>query len=303
MKKFLLAGIFILGYVMATGQQLPLYSQYMMNDYLLNPAVAGSQDFSPVKLSVHKQWLGINDSPSTQALSGHTHLQNSNVGIGGIIFNDSFGPQSMMGLQASYAYHFRISRDHHISLGLSAIASQYKLDQRFLEPTNPDDPAITYNVEKTFIPDASTGVYFYGNNYRAGFTAAHLFQPDLKINRNLEDNFMVRHYFAFASYLLEFPNSPQLAIEPSMLMKATETTPPQFDINMKFYYNKDYWAALSVRPNDAFIAAFGMRINKYYFGYAYDFTFSDLSSYTAGSQEIVFGVNIGDRRPSSQSFF
>jgi len=284
-------------------QQLPLYSQYMMNDFFINPAIAGSKDYSPVLLSIHKQWIGINDSPSTQTLSGHTMLANNNVGIGAIIFNDNFGPESHIGLHAIYSYHFHIDRLNKISLGLSAIAFQYKMDQRFFNLTIYDDPAITYMVEKTIVPDATFGVYAYGKKYYAGITAAHLFESKLKINRNLDENTMVRHYFAMGGYKFTFANSPQLEIEPSVLMKMTEVTPPQFDVNIKMYYNKDYWFGLSIRPGDSFVSAIGFKHNQYYFGYAYDFTFSDLSAYTFGSQEIIFGMNIGENVRRSRSFF
>lgn len=305
MKRFLLGFAFLVlattGYVSA--QQLPLYSQYMLNDFFINPAIAGSKDYSPVLLSIHKQWIGIKDSPSTQTLSGHTMLSNNNVGIGAIIFNDDFGPESRIGIQAIYSYHFHIDRLNKISLGLAATAFQYKMDQRFFTLTIYDDPAITYMVEKTIVPDATFGVYAYGKKYYAGITAADLFQSKLKINRNLDDNKMVRHYFVMGGYKFDFPNSPQLQIEPSLLMKMTEITPPQFDVNLKMYYDKDYWFGMSIRPGDSFITAIGFKHNQYYFGYAYDFTFSDLSSYTFGSQEIIFGVNVGENTRKSRSFF
>jgi type IX secretion system PorP/SprF family membrane protein len=274
-----------------------------MNTYYINPAVAGSKEYAPVKLSVHKQWLGIKDSPSTQVVSGHMMLENDVVGIGGILFNDNFGPTSHTGVQVSYAYHFYINRLNRISLGLSALGFQYKMDERFFILTNPDDNAISYQIEKTFIPDASFGAYFYGPNYEAGISAAHLFQSKLKINQNLDDNIMVRHYFLFGSYRFEFRNTPLVDIEPSVLVKSIETVTPQVDFNVKFYYDNDYWAAFSVRPNDAFIVAIGLKIDNYYFGYAYDFTFSDLSSYTIGSQEIVIGINVGERVVGGRSFF
>ncbi|NLA24299.1 MAG: type IX secretion system membrane protein PorP/SprF [Bacteroidales bacterium] len=305
MKKLILAALLSLLLLPFTGmsQQLALYSQYFLNEFVINPAVAGSSKYTPIKLSVHKQWVGINDTPSTQSVSGHTLLENKTVGLGGILFHDSFGPVSHLGVQAVYSYHFWLDRNNRVSLGLAAIAMQYKMDQRFFELTHYDDPAISYMIEKTFIPDATFGVHFYGKKYWAGFSAAHLFQSKLKINRNLTENRMVRHYFAMGGYKFSFPNAPQFNLEPSVMVKMTERTPLQVDVNLRFYYDEDYWFGMSIRPNDAFIAAFGVKINRYYLGYAYDFTFSDLANYTIGSQEIVFGVNIGESVKRGRSFF
>jgi len=305
MKRFLLSVAFIIILLPFVGiaQQLPLYSQYFLNNFVINPAVAGSEKYSPVRLSVHKQWVGINDSPSTQSISAHTLMQNKTVGIGGFIFNDSFGPVSHTGIQAVYSYHFHIDRLNKVSLGLAAIAFQYKMDQRFFQLTTYDDPSITYMIEKTIVPDATFGVYFYGKRYFAGITAAHLFQSKLKINRNLDDNTMVRHYYLIGGYKFDFRSAPSFKIEPALMLKMTEVTPIQVDFNVKLYYNDDYWFGMSIRPNDAFIAAIGLKINRYYLGYSYDFTFSDLSNYTIGSQEIVFGVNVGEPIKRGRSFF
>ena len=78
---------------------------------------------------------------------------------------------------------------------------------------------------------------------------------------------------------------------------------PQFDINLKFFIKQDYWFGLSDRPGDSFIANVGVKYKQYYFGYAYDVTFSDLSNYTWGSQEFIFGVNIGENSRKHRSFF
>jgi type IX secretion system PorP/SprF family membrane protein len=286
-------------------QQLPLYSQYVMNDIYINPAITGTKDYDPLVLSIHKQWVGINNSPATQTLSYHKAMAKQNIGLGGILFNDTFGPESHLGLQLLFSYQFHIDRVNKVSLGLAGIAMQYKLDQRFYELTDYYDPAVTYMVEKTIVPDANIGVYFYGRKYYAGITAAHLFQSKLKINKNIKENKMVRHYFIMGGYKFSFPNSDIWEFEPSILLKFTEHTPLQFDINTKFYYNKNFWFGFSIRPNDSFIANIGFKYKQYYIGYAYDFTFSDLSRYTFGSQEILFGINFNEKggKRNNRSFF
>lgn len=308
MKKYILVLFFFIfvnvGFINA--QQLPLYSQYMMNDFFINPAIAGTKEYSPLVLSIHKQWVGIENSPSTQTLSYHTLMPNKTTGLGGIIFHDSFGPESHLGLQFIYSYHLSIDKYNKISFGLAALAMQYKMDQRFFELTEYYDPAITYRVEKTIIPDANLGIYFYGAKYSAGITVAQLFQSKLKINKNVTENKMVRHYYVMGGYKFKFNDVDLWEIEPSILLKFTELTPPQLDFNTKIYYDKNFWFGISVRPNDSFIMNIGFKHNQYYIGYAYDFTFSNLSRHSSGSQEIIFGMNLNerpDRRRSKGKFF
>ena len=50
-------------------QAKPAYSQYILNNYILNPAVAGIENYTDVKLSYRKQWAGIEGAPVTTYMS------------------------------------------------------------------------------------------------------------------------------------------------------------------------------------------------------------------------------------------
>ena len=88
-----------------------------------------------------------------------------------------------------------------------------------------------------------------------------------------------------------------------MLLKFTETTPLQTDVNIKLYINKRFFAGMSVRAGDSFVAMLGLNFEDYYFGMAYDFTFSDLASHTVGSQELIFGWNLGIKTKQGKAFY
>ncbi|HIA06874.1 MAG TPA: type IX secretion system membrane protein PorP/SprF, partial [Flavobacteriales bacterium] len=53
----------------AYSQQLPQYSQYLLNDFVINPAMAGRNDYSLIQSNVRYQWLGFNDAPRTFTVS------------------------------------------------------------------------------------------------------------------------------------------------------------------------------------------------------------------------------------------
>jgi type IX secretion system PorP/SprF family membrane protein len=227
------------------------------------------------------------------------------MALGGILFYDSFGPENHLGLEFVYAYHFYIDRHNKISLGLAGLATRFQLDERGVKLHDPNDPAITGQIEKTIVPDANIGVYAWGDRYYAALTAANLFQSKLKINKNVKENKMVRHYFLYGGYVIDFKSKEAWELEPSVLLKFTELTRPQVDLNLKVIYNKLFWFGVSVRPRDAFIANIGFIYKAYFLGFAYDFTFSDLSKYSFGSQEIILGWNIGEtkRAKRGKSFF
>ena len=77
MKRVILIGIAFLFVTVGHGQQISMYSQYMFNDFSINPAVAGSEAYAPVALSFRRQWAGMKDAPVTQTLSAHTFMGES----------------------------------------------------------------------------------------------------------------------------------------------------------------------------------------------------------------------------------
>src|SRR5665647_493435 len=55
-------------------QTEPMYSQYIMNGFLINPSFAGRDGYTTVNLTVREQWVGIAHSPSTYAVSFQTRI-------------------------------------------------------------------------------------------------------------------------------------------------------------------------------------------------------------------------------------
>src|ERR1035437_3957230 len=63
--------------VVTNAQQRPYYTQYIMNNYIINPAVAGIENYWDVKASHRMQWVGLQDAPVTTYLTFHGPLKKS----------------------------------------------------------------------------------------------------------------------------------------------------------------------------------------------------------------------------------
>ena len=61
--------------VVANAQQRPYYTQYIMNNYIINPAVAGIENYWDVKASHRMQWVGVQDAPVTTYITMHGPLK------------------------------------------------------------------------------------------------------------------------------------------------------------------------------------------------------------------------------------
>ncbi|MBI4645032.1 MAG: PorP/SprF family type IX secretion system membrane protein [Bacteroidia bacterium] len=179
--KIKIIGLLAIGcYTGLYAQQLPQQSQYMFNDLMYNPAVAGTRDYYQAISNNRYQWIGIVDAPRTYMLSVYGPNRGLNMGYGGYIFNDVTGPTSRTGLNAAYAYQFKATEDLKISLGLSLGLLQYKVD--FTKITfKEEEKTIENELNTDYMPDANFGVYVFSSKYYGCFSVNQLFNNRIKI--------------------------------------------------------------------------------------------------------------------------
>ena len=285
-------------------QQLPMYSQYITNDFVLNPAIAGSKPYFPLQINSRTQWSGLGKiAPKTNTLSYHMPLAYESIGVGALVMQDETGPYSQIGLTLSFAYHMQLDEDDvtRLSLGLSGLITQHNLKQDDLIFHNPD-PEFQGSYSK-MVPDASFGAYLYSKNFSLSVSAHQLFESTFKksVQDIFGDNSQVRHYFAHASYRIDIYSD--LAIEPSLLVKTTEVSPTQLDINARAIIDNNYWAGLSLRSSQSLVILAGLHMRSMFLSYSYDYGISSLSSIASGSHEISLGFNINDKRKRRHSYY
>jgi hypothetical protein len=86
-------------------------------------------------------------------------------------------------------------------------------------------------------------------------------------------------------------------MEPSILLKISEMWTPQMDLTAKFYFYENYWGGLSYRTGaeaGAIIIMGGLRVDKFYFGYSFDYTLSSIMRHSFGSHEFMLAMKLGD---------
>lgn len=301
MKRIIIVLVVLISASTLFAQQQPLYSQYMFNRFLLNPAITGNVDYIPIRLTARQQWVGITGAPSTQAISAHTLLGNKNMGVGGYIYADRFGPETKIGIQASYAYIVPLNAwNSKLSFGLAVKAFQYQLDYTAMDAIDDGDNALSGESKPVFVPDADFGVYLEGERYFAGISAAQLIELPIKMEgEEVEKNSMIRHYYLLGGY--KFQVGEQFELEPSILAKGTERTPFNLDVNVRGIYLENYWAGVSYRTSGEIIGMVGIKYNGFIFGYAFDYSTSEIKNFQSGSHEIMIGYNIGEGKNKGSS--
>ncbi|MEE4115173.1 MAG: type IX secretion system membrane protein PorP/SprF [Marinilabiliaceae bacterium] len=294
-------------------QQLPLYSQYLFNKYLINPAVAGSDGYTSFNLTAREQWLGYSGAPRTYSFSYQARLlkrsyilrntsarkrifrpkSEGKVGLGGYVFSDKNGLIQRTGIQTTYAYHTWLYGETQLSFGLSATAFHLKINEDQIAFEDPDDPILFSDLRKgVLVPDANFGVYLLNYRYNIGFSVEQLFQSFAKVGNPGFDNLtFMRHFYLFGSYT--YPISPESEIQPNFMFRMSEQLKPQLDFGVNYFFKQDLWGGLSYRTGNALIASLGVRFDQFYFGYAFDFSFSEIQSVTYGSHELMLAMKLG----------
>lgn len=286
-------------------QQLPQLTQFMDNNYVLNPAFAGMEDYYQVRTSIRNQWTGIADAPSTTILSIYGQ-QEENIGLGGVIFNDQFGPTSRTGGAVSYAYHLSLTEKVNLSLALSGGFTQFKIDKNGWNVANPNDPLTQGDVIVETVPDATFGFNFYSKDWYLGLAVPQLLTSNLNL---LDDNLanaltseqsgnLSRHIYVMGAY--KFKANSKLELEPSFLLKSVAPTPMQFDFATRAIYDNKIWIGGSYRSTGDIGALLGYSVNdRYIIGYSYDILNSELADYSSGSHEFMLAIKLKTISPKT----
>ncbi|GAB3529564.1 type IX secretion system membrane protein PorP/SprF [Pontibacter brevis] len=314
MKKFNILFLFLLLASSAVAQQKALYSQYMTNYFLVNPAVAGYDRNMNFKAGYRNQWVGFEGAPSTFYLSGEAELFKDRRrgrikpkpyhGAGGYIYKDVTGPTSRTGVMLSYAYHVPLTRTMFLSSGLFAGVQQYSFYANKIQlanGSNERDPVTSGGNGTAFMPDLSVGTYLHADDF---FVGVSLFQvlgnKIFEFENSQTPSRLTRHLFVSGGYNFEINRN--ISLEPSVLLKYAHPAPLQADINVKGIYdfrnrrkgqNDKVWAGISYRTEDALVGILGVQfMDQYELSYSYDITVSRMRHYSAGSHEITLGFRL-----------
>jgi len=295
-------------------QQLPLYSQYVQNGFMVNPAFAGHDGYTSFNTTARQQWLGFSEAPRTYSASWQTRVlrrsykiinrpvksdnrlrasTKGRVGLGAYLINDVNANVARTGLSFTYAYHIYLGRQQ-LSFGLAGKAFQYRINASELTFGDNGDPVLNSDFKTVaFSPDADVGILFTDPSYIVGFSVSNLLQTSVKTGgNNVADFKTYRHYWAMGAY--RFRLSEMLELEPGALFKTPENWDPQGDITLKLYIAEQFWGGLSYRTNKSMILLLGARIDGLFFGYSFDWAFSDIGHFNYGSHEVTLAYKIGD---------
>ena len=333
MKPIVIILLSLFIHKMATCQAKPSYTQYVLNNYILNPAVTGIENYTDVKLSSRNQWTGINGATVTSYFSIHAPLGKKDLrtsatsfavpgnnprgqqyweeytapvphhGIGMIALNDKAGYINRWSLFASYAYHRPLSIKTTLSAGFNAGVTSVNLDRSKIDfaSLDPSDPAVGYsNGElKKIKPEVGAGLWLYSSDYFVGLAVQNIVAGKVNFGRNNDNaTYYSPNYFLTAGY--RFLLNDDLNLIPSAMVQYWQPQLVGIHANAKLQYQDKLWVGGSYRYGD-FISGYagmaGINVsNTFNVSYAYEVaTSSRLRAYTNNTHEIMIGFILGNK--------
>ena len=330
MRLLTALSILIFNCTFVYAQQRPYYTQYVLNTFIINPAVAGIENYTDIKISHRHQWTGIDGAPVTTYLTIQGPLHKSmekrenptsfhpnranprgeqywndytatdpHAGIGLTILNDKTGPLNRFSVTAAYAYHLPLTQKISISGGIAAGIQNIGLNTSklyFGENTGIDPAIVGTGVLNTLKGDINAGLWLYSPTFFAGIAAQNIVPASFAFNNDTikrQTSRLVAHLFFTAGY--RFLLTEDINFLPSIMVKYLQPGVISYDVNAKCQYRDFLWVGASYRYKDGYATMLGLNINSLLnISYAYDQTTSGLKPVAGGSHEIVLGFLIGN---------
>lgn len=298
----------------------PLSDQYLLNPFQTNPAIAGSQRYMPLTISTRQQWIGMNKAPSTQSISIHRRIRakgirftpggfinkgkNSfgRIGVGGSVFNYTYGAISHTGVSLTYAYHIFVGKGR-LAFGLAPSFFQFSLNKSgFILPDgNNIDPLISNNPSETlYFIDANAGMHYYSEDNYAGLSFVQLLNSSVqfgKLSFDSEDQMsmnpdLARSMYAYYGHYINFTSD--FSLEPSVWLKFNSQSGMGFDVNAIFHLQEAFQAGLTYRYQEHFGLLVGLTLDNLQVRYLFEAPISSKVPNNFTSHQIMINFNLGE---------
>lgn len=298
MKKIITSFFALTIGLMAYGQQDAQFSQNMFNKTDINPGYAGINKAYCATLIGRDQWVNFPGNPKTFLFSGDAYLPSIGGGLGLTVFDDQLGFEKTLEIKLSYSYHIVLGPGI-LGVGPEIGFYQKAIDGNWLAPdgtstasSNITDPYIPSSGVSNATYDIGFGAYYETPaGLYVGISSSHIPAQTIKGGNKTYQYDIARHYYVMAGYT--YNASASWDILPDVYVES-DASSTQFQVDVRAEYNKLIWFGVGYRMNDAFIGFVGLNYglkngSNLKFGYSYDFTTSELHSYSSGSHEIVLG--------------
>ena len=273
--------------IKGNAQQDPMYTQYMYNMRVINPAYA-LDDLGILEVGAiyRNQWAGIDGAPETANFFAHTGLTERLEGGISIVHDEIGDVVKENNIFVDVAYAIPVTEESKLSFGIKAGMTFFDANLTRLQAREANDPAVQ-DISEAF-PNFGVGAYWFGDNYYVGLSAPNLFtakhlENETGLARLGEES---THYFLTGGYVFDL--NPNLKFKPAFMVRAVEGAPLSADITANMLLYNRFEVGAAYRFNETVSGLVNFRVTpELRIGYAYDYTTGNLGNFNDGTHEIL----------------
>ncbi|HEY5690158.1 MAG TPA: type IX secretion system membrane protein PorP/SprF [Cyclobacteriaceae bacterium] len=290
MKKLVLIALANLTlFSFSFGQQDPLYSQYINNPMVINPAYAGLNNNLNASLSYRSQWGGFEGNPTTVNINGHISLVDNRVGTGILVVQDKIGNVTNTEFQVAGSYKLQLE-DATFSFGMQAGVINFKSDFSKLNLADGGDPAFTGN-ENLSKPNIGAGVALKSERYFVGLSVPRLLSTTFKSSMGEQFDLYNQHFYLFGAYV--FNMGTRIRLKPSVLFKSVKGSPLSTDLNFNLNIDQLYSAGIFTRNFNTYgLQVTALLKDQFRFGYTFEIPTANSVGTQFNTHELMLGIKM-----------
>lgn len=264
-------------------QVQPLFSQYMHDATVINPAYAGSGDALALTLQARMQWVNTEGAPAVQVLSAHTPLPGIPFAAGIRLLHETVGTGRHMAVSPSFVYRFSTGKGSFAG-GLSTNISRYTPGFQNLLLYHKEDQVFALR-EPLWVVTLGAGLYYSTDRFYAGFAVPEIVPASTP---DPERNIFSRHLRQYVFHTGKvFSLNHDVLLKPNLLVSIPEQGVVYADLNMNVLFRETLWLGASYRTSQLLGGLVQVQLNSQWkLGYAWDMPLSRDQLYGSNSHEI-----------------
>lgn len=295
MKKLYITLLFCILTQALVAQQYTSYTQYTLNRFETNPAVAGLRPCAVLTTGRRTQWIGFEGAPTITFVNFNTRINRQQKypksfhGVGGSFRNERFGFNENISLNAAYAYHLKLNKNYHLSFGAQVGAQQYKINYGAIRIQNLGlDPVFDNQEAQTrFYPEISLGSFLYHKNAYVGLSLLQIY-PIETGRFGTSENKLTPHFFLTSGYRFR---GRKIDIIPSVMSNFSGLISPTVDFTLTFDYKQKIALALGSKYLNSTYATLQIGLGQFVsVGYTYEYALTEIAKVAPRTQEIVLQI-------------
>lgn len=287
MKKQLVFSVAFLLSLASMAQQDPLYSQYIINPLIINPAYSGITTDLNAAVMYRKQWAGFEGSPVTMNANAHMALSNNRMGAGVIILQDQIGTDKTTEVTLTYGYHLPLNKEITLSFGLQGGVINYKSDYSDVK-FNPAD--IKFTNQSEWKPNLGTGLIMRSEKFMVGFSVPKLLKATSTIDQ-YSTSLYNQHVYALGAYVFQL--SYRIKLKPWILARMVKGAPASFDYGATMKIDDSYSLGLFTRNFETYGALAQINLGDHLrFAYVFELPTKKSVGTQYTTHELTLGVRL-----------